>query len=367
MSSVYICGTGMTKFGELWEEDLASLGKQAATDALAEAGVTPQQVDSLLVANMGAQLTGGQAQLGAFFADILGISAPSMRIEGACASGGLAIQTAFQLIQAGVYKTVLVLGVEKMTDLATPDIGSMLGGAAHYADETIYGTSFPAVYAMMARAHMERYGTTREDLAAVAVKNHAAGALNPKAHFQKTITANDVLAASPVASPLGLFDCAPISDGAAAVVLCSQKGDNAQARIVGSQVAHDSMALHERADLCSLASTQKASQLAYAEAKITAQDISIAELHDCFTIAELMAYQDLGFGPNPTFPTNTSGGLKACGHPVGATGVKQLVELALQFSGQAGKRQITQPLKFGLAHNVAGSGATSVVTVVSHA
>ncbi len=357
----------MTRFGELWEEDLLSLGTQAANDALADAKLKADNIDALFVANMGAQITSGQAQLGAFFADILGIDTASMRVEGACASGGLAIQLAFQLIQAGVYKNILVLGVEKMTDLSTPHIGSMLGGAAHYADETVYGTSFPAVYAMMARAHMERYGTTREDLAAVAVKNHAAGALNPKAQFQKAISVEAVLKAPPVASPLGLFDCAPISDGAAAVVLSSQKGDNAQARIITSQVAHDSMALHERADLWSLASTRKASKLAYKHAKIMAKDISIAELHDCFTIAELMAYRDLGFGPKPAFPTNTSGGLKACGHPVGATGVKQIVELALQFSGQAGKRQVNEPLKFGLAHNVAGSGATSVVTVVNHA
>jgi acetyl-CoA C-acetyltransferase len=252
----------------------------------------------------------------------------------------------------------------------------MLGGAASFSDETVYGASFPAVYAMMARNHMNRYGTTREDLAAIAVKNHAAGALNPKAHFQHAITTSDVLAAPAVASPLGLLDCSPISDGAAAVVLSSRPGTRSDARIISSHVAHDTMSVHDRDDLSSLASTRRAAAAAYASAGIGPGDISLAEVHDCFTIAELMAYEDLGFAQRgqggkfasqPSFNINTSGGLKACGHPVGATGVKQIVELALQFTGRAGKRQVTSPLRYGLAQNVGGSGATAVVTVVAHA
>ncbi len=374
--AVYVRGTGMTKFGELWDQDLTSLGNLAAAEALEDSELQPNQIDALLVANMGAQIAGGQAHLGALFADSLKIAGPSLRVEGACASGGLAVQLAFELIRSGAYRTILVLGVEKMTDLTSSQIGSMLGGAASFTTETIYGAGFPALYAMIAREHMRRYGSTREDLATIAIKNHAAGALNPQAHFQHPITQENVLLASPIASPLGLLDCSPISDGAAAVVLSSEPGKPGGVKIIASQVAHDTLAVHDRADLCSLGSTHRAAQAAYQAGGITAQDISIAELHDCFTIAELIAYEDLGFvGPGqgaafarkPSIPTNTSGGLKACGHPVGATGVKQIVELALQLSGRAGRRQIATPLRYGLAHNVGGSGATAVVTVVAGA
>lgn len=367
MKSVYIRGFGMTNFGELWEEDLISLGVRASKDALEQAGCRPQDIDAVVVANMNGEVFSGQAHLGAVFVEELGLSCPSYRSEAACASGGLSVHMAWQFVRSGVYKNVLVLGVEKMTDVPAHEALQGLMGAARESTEGFSGATFSSLYAMIAREYFRKYGGSKEDLAHIAVKNHAYAVENPHAQFRKAITVADVLAAGDVASPLGLFDCSPLSDGASAIVVSSEKGDQ---EIVSSAVAHDTVELAARRDITSFRSTVEAGKAAFAGANIVPDDIDIAELHDCFTIAELIAYEDLGFvkkgegarfASAPTIPFNTSGGLKACGHPVAATGVKQIVEISDKMSKNGSK-----VMQYGLAHNVGGSGGTAVVTILKN-
>ena len=254
--------------------------------------------------------------------------------------------------------------------------------AADQEWEAFFGATFPGIYAMIANRHMHKYGTTREQLAQVAVKNHENGSLNPYAQFQRKIKIENVLNAPMVASPLGLFDCSPVSDGAASIVLCSldlaKKFTDKPVKIIASGQASDSLALHGRRDICALDSTIKAAKKAYSQANLSCDDIDLAEVHDCFTIAEICAIEDLGFVKkgeggkaienkittiDGIIPINTSGGLKAKGHPVGATGVAQIVEIVMQLRGDADKRQI-KDAKIGLAHNVGGSGATCTVHIM---
>jgi acetyl-CoA C-acetyltransferase len=371
MNKVYITGIGMTDFGELWDRDLESLGVDAAEQALQSAGLKPKEIDAVVIANMNGETYSGQAHLGSLFSQALGLDCPAYRIEAACASGGQASHMATELVRSGVYKNVLVIGVEKMTDVPVPVASQGLMGAANDSTEGFASATFPSLYAMMAREHFRKYKSSKEDLAKIATKNHAYGVHNPHAQFRRAINDEIVMKASAIASPLGLFDCSPLTDGAAAIVISSIKSKNC-VEIVGSHMAHDTIDLASRADMTSLDSTVKASKKALADAGIAAKEISIAELHDCFTIAELIAYEDIGFAEKgkgasfaqkPTIPVNTSGGLKACGHPVAATGVKQLVELHLQLTGHAGDRQ-QENLEYGLAQNVGGTGGTAVVTVV---
>ena len=373
---VNIIGQGMTNFGELWEFDLRQLAFQAALQAIKNAHLDMKDIDALYIANMNSSSFTGQEHLGALVASDLNLNCPSLRVEGACASGSLAIHCAFNAIKSGLYKTILVVGVEKMTDVDAATATNALAAAADEEWEGFYGVTFPSLYAMMAREHFRQYGTTREDLAMISVKNHYNATLNPNAHFHKEITVAEVLKAPAVASPLGLLDCSPISDGGAAIILSSEVSGKVE--LVTSEVSTDKIALHDRDSLTSIKATKLASKKAYSHAEITSKDINIAEVHDCFTIAELIAYEDLDF-VKPGFsaklihngyfsrkgklPVNTSGGLKGCGHPVGATGVKQAMEISLQLAGLAGLRQITKPLKYGLTHNVGGSGATSVINI----
>jgi len=340
-------------------------------------------VDAILVANMNAGIFSGQEHLGALFAAELRTNVPAFHIEGACASGGLAINLAWTMLASGQYQNILVIGAEKMTDVDGAEATRGLNSAADEEWEGFYGVTFPSLYAMIAREHMRLYGTTREDLAAVSVKNHANALLNPDAQFRKAISVAAVLEATPVAEPLGLLDCSPISDGAAAVILSTRKPKNSSkhsVRILASNVAQSSLSLHNRQEISTIDATITAAQMAYKAAKLKAADIDIAEVHDCFTIAEILAYEDLGFAKkgqgvdlirsgatnrDGKLPVNVSGGLKACGHPVGATGVKQIVELTKQLQGRAGERQVQKQLKHALAHNVGGSGATAVVTILA--
>jgi len=378
MSHVYVAGAGMTQFGELWDDDLRSMMVSASKDALASSGLELKDIDAIYVANMGGSSFAGQDHLGSLLATELGHFVPAYRVEAACASGGMAVNTAWNAIQAGSYKTVLVVGVEKMTDVAGGDVTKGLARAADDELEAFHGATFPSLYAMMARAYMHENKIDRADLAAVSVKNHKHGALHKRAHFPREISVDDVLNASMVAEPLGLLDCSPISDGAAAVVLSSKKSP---VRIAATQVGTGAIRLHDRPSFTSIDATKRAAAAAYKQAGITAKDVGLSEVHDCLSIAERVAYEDLGFAKpgqavslvhdgtvdrQGSLPVNTSGGLKSCGHPVGATGVKQLVELFEQMTGTAGKRQIDTELKYGLAHNVGGSGGTSVVTIVEH-
>lgn len=380
--NIYITGASTTKFGELWGVSPRSLAREAVGGALKDAGIDGKKIEALFVGNMLSGMLGGQEHLGALFAEELGLSVPAFKIEGACASGGLAVHTAVNSVLSGQYETVAVLGVEKMTDHKPEDVATALMGAGSEA-ERLSGATFPGLYAMLACAHMEKYGTTHEQLAAVAVKNHYHASLNPNAQFHTLITIEQVLKSSCIADPLTLLDCSPISDGAAAVIVTSNKsliaGNNA-IRIAASVVATGSLGLAQRKSLIGLEATQKAAYKAYHLASVEPTDIDVAEVHDCFTIAEILAMEDLGFykkglaasaienkettfGSSGHLVVNPSGGLKGCGHPVGATGVKQLVELVEQLRGNCPTRCVKNA-KIGLAHNVGGSGATAVVHIL---
>ncbi len=379
--NIYIVGAATTKFGELWGVSPRSLAGHAVTEALKEAGIEKRGVQALFVGNMLSGMLGGQEHLGAFFAEELGLLVPAFKIEGACASGGLALHMAVASILSGQYDTVIALGVEKMTDHKPEDVATALMGAGS-EEERLAGATFPGLYALLARVHMQTYGTKEEELAAVAVKNHYHASLNSNAQFRAPLTIEFVLRSAKVADPLRLLDCSPISDGAAAVVLT--RGDKAKGhthiRIVASAVATDSLGLAQRKSLTELCATRKAAKHAYAQAHVEPSDIDVAEVHDCFTIAEIFAMEDLGIykkgkaagaiargetklGVSKHLVVNPSGGLKGCGHPVGATGIKQVVELVDQLRGIAQKRQVADA-KIGLAHNVGGSGATAVVHIL---
>lgn len=376
--NIFVTGVATTKFGELWNASPRGLARHAVFGSLKDAEMDASRVQALFVGNMLSGMLGGQEHLGAFFAEELGLSIPAFKVEGACASGGLALHNAVNALLSGQYETVAVLGIEKMTDHKPEDVATALMGAGS-EEERAAGATFPGLYAMLARIHMREFGTTEEALADVAVKNHFHASLNRNAQFQNTITVSQVMKSSRIADPLKLLDCSPISDGAAAVVLSSKK-TNRGIQVVASAVATDSLGLAQRKTLTELAATRTASQKAYSLAGITAKDVNVAEVHDCFTIAEILAMEDLGFFPKGQAAAavasgkttlgngkhvvvNPSGGLKGCGHPVGATGVKQIVELVEQLRGGAGKRQVNGA-SVGLAHNVGGSGATAVVHIL---
>lgn len=372
----FVIGAKTTKFGELWSTSPRTLAKQAVQGALKDAGLKKSGVHAIYVGNMLSGMLGGQEHLGAFFADELNIAGAATKIEGACASGGLAVHQGVVAVESGLYDTVVVLGVEKMTDHKPEAVALALMGAGS-DQERLSGATFPGLYAMLARAYMETYGATEEDFAAVSVKNHFHASMNPLAQFRREITVQDVLRSAKIADPLKLLDCSPISDGASAVVITS-KASPAGVRIAASVVATDTLALCDRGSLTSLQATKDASSRAYEQAGCGPSDVDVCEVHDCFSIAEVLAMEDLGFYKKGTAAkaiarqetrlggsgvlVNSSGGLKACGHPVGATGVKQVVEVVDQLLGRAGSRQQTNA-HIGLTHNVGGSGATAVVHV----
>ena len=383
MRDVAVVGVGLSRWGEVWEESLRHLWTAAALAALDDAGV--DRVDSITVGCMSGGLFVGQEHLGALLADEAGLAGvPATRVESACASGGLAVRTGFAEIAAGIADVVLVTGVEKMNDCGGDEATAALATAADQETEVFYGATFPGLYAMMARAHMERWGTTREQLAAVAVKNHHNGTLNPNAQFRREVTPDEVAGATMVAEPLTILDCSPITDGAAALVLADMETARRLAkgrplvRIAGIGAATDRIALHNRPDVAALPATTRAAQKALAMAGKTPADVQLAEVHDCFTIAEIMVLEALGLcepgqgGPlslsgatalDGRIPVNTSGGLKAKGHPVGATGVAQIAEVATQLRGGAGARQVPRH-DVGLTQNMGGTGASAVVHVL---
>lgn len=377
--NVYVTGVATTKFGELWGVSPRSLAREAVFMALEDANQPADRIEALFVGNMLSGMLGGQEHLGAFFAEEVGLSVPAFKIEGACASGGLAVHNAVNSLLSGQYQTVAVLGIEKMTDHKPEDVATALMGAGSEEERTA-GATFPGLYAMLARVHMKEFGTTEEELASVAVKNHYHATLNPNAQFHSAITVEQVLKSSCVADPLKLLDCSPISDGAAALILSSKKSSRG-IRVAASVVATDTLGLAQRASLTELGATKRAAKKAYELAGISARDVDVAEVHDCFTIAEVLAMEDLGFfkkgsaataiaegqttlGKGSKVIVNPSGGLKGCGHPVGATGVKQIAELVEQLRGSLGARQVNKAT-VGLAHNVGGSGATAVVHILT--
>jgi len=386
MRPVAVIGIGKTPFGAFPDRDLRSLAVQAGREALQDAHVEPSQIEAFYLGNFAGPSFAGQNHLAPYVASAMGITGvPATRFEAACASSGAAFFQAVMGVASGVYDIVLVEGVEKMTSQSTPRVTEILAAAGDLNGEVRAGATFPALFAMIARRHMHEYGTTREQLAAVSVKNHSNGAKNPYAHMRKVITMEQALAGKPIADPLTVYDCSLVSDGAAAVVLAplerAAEFTGKPVRILGIAQTSDYVALDEKPDITTLDAVRWAGAKAYKMAGLTAQDIQFAELHDCFTIAELLAIEDLGFvkkgegGPYTLAgrtclqgerPINASGGLKSKGHPVGATGVGQIFDLAQQIRGEAGERQLKRN-SIGLAQNLGGSGATCVVTILGEA
>ncbi len=382
MRDVAIIGVGQTRFGEHWERGFRDMVVEAGVRALEDANLSGDSIEAGFVGTMASGRLVGQEHIGALLADYMGMTPkPFTRVEGACASGSLALRQGIMAVSSGMHDVVIVGGVEKMTDLSVEEVSEILGGAGDQEWELFHGATFPGLYAMMARRHMFEYGTTKEMLASVAVKNHVFGAKNKYAQYQKEISIDAVLKSKMVADPLSVFDCSPITDGAAALILApldkAKKMCEMPIKISASAQASDAIALHSRATMTGLRATQEAAKKAYSMAKKQPKDIDVVEVHDCFTIAEIMAIEDLGFfkkgeggkaslagktGPNGEIVVNTSGGLKACGHPVGATGIKQACEITWQLRGKAEGRQV-KDAKVGMTHNVGGSGATSVIHI----
>ena len=379
-------GAGKTRFGAFADRDLRSLAVEAGQKALDNAGAVPGQIEAFFLGNFAGPAFVGQNHLAPYVSTALDIQGvPATRFEAACASSGSAFFHAWAQVASGVYDVVMVLGVEKMTSQPGPRVTEILASAGDCGGEMKAGSTFASLFAMIARRHMYQYGTKREHLSAVAVKNHANGALNPDAHMRKTITLEQALAGKPIAEPLNLYDCSLVSDGAAAVILAPLERARDFAakpvRVLAVAQASDYVALDQKADITTFPAVTRAGQKAYTMAGLGPKDIQLAELHDCFTIAEIVAMEDLGFvakgdgGPyafagctslRGELPVNTSGGLKAKGHPVGATGVAQLCDLTQQIRGEAGERQVARR-SVGLAENLGGSGATCVVTILGEA
>jgi acetyl-CoA C-acetyltransferase len=382
MSYSAVIGYSSTKFGELWNKSLSDLIKESAEMVLDYTKITLENVDAIFFSNMLAGVLENNLHLAAKIADILHTNIPIFRVESACCSGGMAFHLAQNYLQANPNSTVMVLGAEKMTDYGVEAVTSALAAAAS-GDEQEAGLTFPGLYGMIAERYLKQFNYTEENLAHIAVKNHFHGKLNDKGHFQNLISVQDVINSGYVAKPLKVLDCSPISDGAAGIILTNkssliqQRPNNIE--VIATEVASDTISLKNRDSLVSLKSTKIAAQKAFDKTGLLPKDIGVVELHDCFTIAEIIALEDLGFwkpgkggemaekeitriDKNSGLVVNPSGGLKASGHPVGATGVKQIGEIYLQLTGQAGQRQV-ENLDYGLTHNVGGSGGTAVVNI----
>ena len=385
MRDVAVIGIGCTPFGEKWNSSFRHLFVEAGSLALEDANIAGEQIDSMYVGNMSAGRFVEQEHIGALIADYAGLAShhiPATRVEAACSSGGLAFRQAVISVASGIEDIVVAAGVEKMTDVASGASVDTLAGAADREWEGFVGATFPGLYAMIATAYMDRYPLSREQLAQVAVKNHYNGARNPIAQFRQEITVDTVVNSTLVADPLRLFDCSPITDGAAAVVVApierAREFTDTPVRVLATAQASDTITLHDRRDICTLDASVAAGRWAFEMAGLSQKDIDLVEVHDCFTIAEICAIEDLGFckkgeagalteqgvtALGGEIPVNTSGGLKACGHPVGASGIKQVCELVQQLRGEAGKRQV-DGAEIGMAHNVGGTGATVAVHIL---
>ena len=407
---VAMVGVGMSRFGAFPDKNSRDLFVEAFKELRqsVDKGFDPAAIEALYIGNYSSDLFEGQGHIAPIMADAVGlVPKPATRVEAACASGGAALRQGVLAVATGMYDVVLVGGVERMTKLPTAQVTDTLGSAADTVYEIPVGFTFPGFYAAIATAYMARYGMTPRHLMNVAIKNHENGALNPKAQFGMTIPdwmrgriqaalkkgkpapawrdhwdfLHDDAANPMIAWPLRLFDCSPITDGAACVLLVSaeraREFTDSPVYVIGSGQASDTI-LQERADLTSLTAARRATAMAYEQAGVTAADIRLAEVHDCFTIAEIVASEDLGFFPagagyqavedgvtarDGARPINTSGGLKSKGHPVGASGVAQAVEIFKQMRGEAGARQVPGDISLAVSHNVGATGSTCVVHV----
>lgn len=379
---VAVVGVGQTTFGEQWNRSFRDLFVTAGVRALEDAGVRGSELDALYGGNTSAGRFIGQEHVAALIADYAGIASehlPATRVEAADASGGLAFRQAVLDVASGASDVVVASGVEKMTDLGSDETTDALAGSADREWEVFGGGNVAALYAMMARAHTEKHGTTRRQMSQVAVKNHANATDNPNAQYTSEIDAETVESTPYVAEPLRRFDCSPASDGAAAVVVVpAERADeyrNPPVNVKATSQASDTIALHDRRDLTTMEATVEAAQRAYDAAELTPDDVDLAEVHDSYTIGEIVAVEDLGFakkGEGGRYiadgkadiggqtPVNPSGGLKACGHPLGATGVRQVVDATRQLRGEGS----VEGANTAVTQNVGGTGGTAVVNIL---
>jgi len=380
LRDVAIIGVSQTKFGELWEVSFRDLITEAGMKAVADADIEGADLEAMYVGNMTAGLFIQQEHIASLIADHSGLTPiPCTRVEAACASGGLALRNGIMAVASGYHDVVISAGVEKMTDVVDPT--PAIATASDQEWEAQQGVTFPSLYAMIARRHMHQYGTTREQLAMFSVNNHKNGALNPLAQYPFEINVDKVLNSTMVADPLRLLDCSPVTDGAAAVILCpaedARKYTDTPVYVKASAQASGTIALHDRRDITTIDSTVHASRTAYDMAGVGPKDIDAVEVHDCFSINGILAIEDLGFvekgqGGNAVedgliaidgdLPVNPSGGLKARGHPLGATGIAQAAEMVWQLRGDAGKRQVNG-IEIGMTHNIGGTGGTAAVHI----
>lgn len=384
MRKVAVVGIGHSRFGKRTDVDIAELAFESIKQAMQDAGVEKKQIESVTLGSAGGWYE--ESLPAVVVNEYAGFhNVPTMRVEAACASGSAAVRNAYLSVASGETEIALAVGLEKMTEVDTLTSVELMGRAGSYLWEfENYGMTFPAYYALYAVAHMKRFGTTQEDLARIAVKAHHYASMNPLAQFQKEITLDKALGSQMVSWPLKLYDACPITDGSAALVLASEdvarKLSDAPVWIKGMGVSSDSANLSKRDDYVGLGATVDAARKAYSNSKVGPSDLDVATCHDCFTIAELMAYEDLGFCAKGEgakmvrdgqteiggrIPVNVDGGLKAKGHPVGATGVSMMVEVSKQLRGEAGKRQVSVKKGNGLVHNVGGTGHYCYVTVLS--
>jgi acetyl-CoA C-acetyltransferase len=381
MNRVGIIGIGHGVFGRRSDATVQELAFEAFRAAMQDAGIDRDVLDASVIGSVPEYHK--QRSLAGVVQEYLGlVPRPTWLTEVACASGSAAIRTGWMAIRGGVHDVVAVIGCQKMTELSTPEILALMGRVGEVQWESGFGTTFPAYYALFARRHMHEYGTTRENLLQVAVKNHHYGAMNPMALFRKEITLEKALASDEVATPFQVYDCCANADGAACVILAGEERakelSDKPVWLDGMGCATASMSVLRRPSLTGLPSAQEASSIAYEMAGVTADDIKVADVHDCFTVAEIMAYEDLGFCPKGEggrfieekqsyiggkVAVNVDGGLKAKGHPIGATGVSMTVEIAKQLRGEAGDRQVPDA-DIGLTHNVGGIGQYCFVQVL---
>ena len=368
-------------FGRRSDATVQELAFEAFRAALQDAGIERKEIEASIIGSVPEYHK--QRSLPGVVQEYLGlVPKPTWLTEVACASGSAAIRTAWMSIKAGVHNIVAVIGCQKMTELTTPEILALMGRVGEVQWESVFGTTFPAYYAMFAQRHMHEFGTTREQMLEVAIKNHFYGARNPNALFRKEITMEKAAVSDQVASPLQVYDCCANADGAACIILASEdKAREISEKTVwldGMGCATASMSVLRRPNLTGLPSAEAAAAEAYRMAGVKAENIKVAEVHDCFTIAEILAYEDLGFckkGEGGKFisdrqtyiggkvAVNVDGGLKAKGHPIGATGVSMTYEIAKQLQGEAGERQVPNA-DVGLTHNVGGIGQYCFVQIL---
>lgn len=362
---IFLSGCGQTKFGEWWQKSLRDLIEEAMNAAIHDSKISPLAIDAVVIGNMLGETLNEQAQLGALTSALLPHRPPAIRVEAACASGSVAVHTACALLESRRAETVLVIGAEKMTDTDNARVAAGLMGAGDSELDAPSGLTFPGIFGLIAARYMHEYGLTREDLSLVSARHHENASSNPFAQFRNAVTPEAVSESSLIADPLRLLDCSPITDGAAAMIL--SRTHRSPIRLMASQIATDALSLTDRPAITSFASTRDAFARACEEAEIQKDDLSHLELHDCFSIAAVISLEDMGFADagagirlyrdrTADCSINLSGGLKGCGHPVGATGVKQICDIAKQL--KASKQ------RFGAAHNFGGAGATCCVHIL---